>query len=257
VCAAFNADFDGDQMAVHVPLSQRAVNEAMTLMLASRNLLKPANGEPIVGPSKDMVLGVYYLTLMRDGRKGEGRVFGTLEEVEMAYELGQIDIHAKIKLETETYFKDDHARYADNKPRRRVIETSPGRVLFNIGVPPEFRFVNRVLDKGGVNSLINRVYRRLGDDATILMVDAIKDIGFEYATISGTTIAVSDLTIPEERQGILDGALQRVNEIDRQYRRGLLTEEEQYQRTIEQWNEAKTKVEKRCGTQWTPPARLP
>ena len=244
VCAAFNADFDGDQMAVHVPLSEKAVTEAKELMLASRNLLKPADGQPIVGPSKDMVLGVYYLTLMRDGRKGEGRKFGTLEEVEMAYTLGMLDIHAKILLETPTYFKEDHIRYADNKPRTRVIETSPGRVLFNMTLPPEFQFVNRVLDKGGVNSLINRVYRRLGDDATIDMVDAIKNIGFQYATISGTTIAVADLTIPEERQEILDSALKRVNEIDRQYRRGLLTEEEQYQRTIEQWNDAKDKVEK-------------
>ena len=244
VCAAFNADFDGDQMAVHVPLSEKAVTEAKELMLASRNLLKPADGQPIVGPSKDMVLGVYYLTLMRDGRKGEGRAFGSLEEVEMAHTLGLVDIHAKIKLEVDTYFKEDHVRYADNKPRTRVIETSPGRVLFNMTLPPEFQFVNRVLDKGGVNALINRVYRRLGDDATIDMVDAIKNIGFKYATVSGTTIAVADLTIPDERQDILDAALKRVNEIDRQYRRGLLTEEEQYQRTIEQWNEAKDKVEK-------------
>ncbi len=243
-CSAFNADFDGDQMAVHVPLSEKAVTEAKELMLASRNLLKPADGQPIVGPSKDMVLGVYYLSLMRDGRKGEGSTFGTLEEVEASYTLGYVDIHAKIKLEIATYFKDDHARYADNKPRTRVIETSPGRVIFNMTLPPEFQFVNRVLDKGGVNALINRVYRRLGDEATIEMVDAIKDVGFKYATVSGTTIAVADLTIPEERQGILDAALKRVNEIDRQYRRGLLTEEEQYQRTIEQWNDAKEKVEK-------------
>ncbi len=244
VCAAFNADFDGDQMAVHVPLSQKAVTEAKELMMATRNLLKPSDGQPIVGPSKDMVLGVYYLTLMVDGRHGEGSKFGSMEEVETAYELGYVDIHAKIKLQIDTYFKDDNMRYADGKPRRRVIETSPGRVLFNMTLPEEFHFVNRVLDKGGVNSLINRVYRMLGDEATIKMVDAIKNIGFRYATVSGTTIAVADLTIPEERQGILDDALQRVNEIDRQYRRGLLTEEEQYQRTIEQWNEAKDKVEK-------------
>ncbi len=244
VCAAFNADFDGDQMAVHVPLSQKAVDEAKSLMMATRNLLKPSDGQPIVGPSKDMVLGVYYLTLMVDGRKGEGSIFGSMEEVETAYELGYVDIHAKIRLEVETYFKEDNTRYADGKARRRVVETSPGRVLFNMTLPEDFHFVNRVLDKGGVNSLINRIYRLVGDEATIDMVDAIKNIGFKYATISGTTIAVADLTIPEERQGILDEALQRVNEIDRQYRRGLLTEEEQYQRTIEQWNDAKDKVEK-------------
>jgi len=244
VCAAFNADFDGDQMAVHVPLSERAVKEAKELMMATRNLLKPANGEPIVGPSKDMVLGVYYLTLMQDGRQGEGRIFSSAEEVERAYELGLVDIHAKIKLEADTYFKDNHDRYADGKARTRMIETSPGRVLFNLALPPEYRFVNRVLDKGSINTLINRVYRLLGDEATIKMVDAIKDIGFKFATISGTTIAVADLTIPEEREEILSTARKKVDEIDRQYRRGLLTEDEQYQRTVEMWNDAKDQVER-------------
>jgi DNA-directed RNA polymerase subunit beta' len=243
VCSAFNADFDGDQMAVHVPLSDKAVEEAKTLMLATRNLLKPSDGKPIVGPSKDMVLGVYYLTLMHDDRPGEGRVFSNLDEVELAYELGQIDIHAKIKLYTQTYFDDDNKRYKDGEPQWRMVETSPGRVLFNRTLPEEFRFTNYLLDKGGVNELINRVYRLVGDEPTIKMVDMVKSIGFHYATISGTTVAVADLTIPEEREEILATARQRVNEIDRQYRRGLLTEEEQYQRTIEQWNKAKDLVE--------------
>jgi DNA-directed RNA polymerase subunit beta' len=242
VCAAFNADFDGDQMAVHVPLSQKAVKEAKDMMLATRNLLKPADGQPIVGPSKDMVLGVYYITLMHDGRPGEGRLFGSMDEVEMAYELGYVDIHAKIKLYIDTAYDEKGARYADGKPRRRLIETSPGRVLFNLTLPEEARFVNQLLDKGGVNRLINRVYKLVGDDKTIAMVDAIKDIGFKFATVSGTTVAVADLTIPEEREGILENARKRVDEIDRQYRRGLLTEEEQYQRTVEQWNEAKDLV---------------
>ena len=242
VCAAFNADFDGDQMAVHVPLSQKAVKEAKDMMLATRNLLKPADGQPIVGPSKDMVLGVYYITLMHDGRPGEGRLFGSMDEVEMAYELGYVDIHAKIKLYIDTTYDEKGTRYADGKPRRRLIETSPGRVLFNLTLPEEARFVNQLLDKGGVNRLINRVYKLVGDDKTIAMVDAIKDIGFKFATVSGTTVAVADLTIPEEREGILENARKRVDEIDRQYRRGLLTEEEQYQRTVEQWNEAKDLV---------------
>lgn len=244
VCSAFNADFDGDQMAVHVPLSERAVTEAKGLMMATRNLLKPADGQPIVGPSKDMVLGVYYLTLVQEGLLGEGREFSDLEEVETAYELGYVHIHAKIKVLVKTYFDDNNQRYADNEPRTRVIETSAGRVLFNMAMPEQFQFVNWVLDKGGINSFINRVYRRLGDEVTIELVDNIKNMGFKYATISGTTIAVADLTIPEERQGILDNALKRVNEIDRQYRRGLLTEDEQYQRTIEQWTNAKELVEK-------------
>ena len=209
VCAAFNADFDGDQMAVHVPLSQKAVTEARELMMANRNLLKPADGQPIVGPSKDMVLGVYYLMLMRDGLKGEGRTFSSLEEVEMAYELGYVDIHAKIQLHTETYFKDDGGRYADGRPRWRTIETSPGRALFNQVLPPEMRFINHELDKGGVNRLINRVYRMLGDEVTVELVDSVKNIGFKYATVSGTTMAVADLTIPDERDDILTSARDR------------------------------------------------
>ncbi|MFQ5397981.1 MAG: DNA-directed RNA polymerase subunit beta' [Anaerolineae bacterium] len=244
VCSAFNADFDGDQMAVHVPLSEKAVKEAKTMMMATRNLLKPADGKPIVGPSKDMVLGVYYLTLMRGGMPGEGRIFGNMQEVELAYEMGYVHIHAKIKLYVDTYFKENHERYADGKPRQRLIETSPGRVIFNLALPPEMRFVNRVLDKGGVNELINRVYRLLGDEVTVDLVDKVKGIGFKFATISGTTIAVADLTIPEEREVILRNARKRVDEIDRQYRRGLLTEDEQYQRTVEQWNNAKDHVEK-------------
>lgn len=243
VCAAFNADFDGDQMAVHVPLSERAVKEAKELMLASKNLLKPADGQPIVGPSKDMVLGVYYLTVMKDGMKGEGHVYSSMDEAQLAYELGHVDIHAKIRLLTDTYQDDNGQRYADEKPRRRVIVTSPGRVLFNRTLPPGMRFINQVLNKGAVNDLINRVYRLFGDKATIEMVDAVKNIGFKYATRSGVTVAVQDLTVPEERQGILDQAQKRVEEIDRQYRRGLLTEEESYQRTIEQWTSAKDEVE--------------
>ena len=244
VCAAFNADFDGDQMAVHVPLSDRAVEEAKALMLSTHNLLRPSDGQPIVGPAKDMVLGVYYLTAMFSGRKGEGRLFGSLDEVEYAYHMDLIDIHAKIKVMTETYYKEDGERYADNKPRKKLIETSPGRVIFNKELPPEMHFINQVLDKGEVNRVVDRVYRRLGAPATIEVVDRIKSLGFKYATRSGVTIAVADLTIPEDRQGILDEARKRVDEIDRQYRRGLLTEEEQYQRTIEQWLGAKDAVEK-------------
>ncbi|HCB50832.1 MAG TPA: DNA-directed RNA polymerase subunit beta' [Chloroflexi bacterium] len=244
VCAAFNADFDGDQMAVHVPLSKKAVEEAATQMMATKNLLKPADGHPIVGPSKDMVLGVYYLTVMQDGQKGEGKVYSSMEEVERAFDLDYVDIHAKIKLHTETYFKEDGIRYADGKPREKIIETTPGRVVLNRALPEEMRFINEVLDKAAVNELVNRVYRRLGDEETIEMVDKIKNLGFLYATRSGITIAVSDLTVPVDREVILQDARMRVDQIDRQYRRGLLTEDEQYQRTIEQWTDAKVKVEK-------------
>jgi len=244
VCAAFNADFDGDQMAVHVPLSEKAVTEAVDKMMATRNLLKPSDGHPIVGPSKDMVLGVYYLTVMQDGLKGEGKVFTNMDEVERAFDLDYVDIHAKINLRTETYFTDQGTRYADGKPRERIIETTPGRVIFNRAVPDEMQFVNEVLDKSAVNELVNRVYRRLGDEITIVTADKIKDLGFLYATQSGITIAVSDLTVPDERETILEDARNRVDQIDLQYRRGLLTEDEQYQRTIEQWTDAKAQVER-------------
>ncbi|MDX1401926.1 MAG: hypothetical protein R3245_08390, partial [Kiloniellales bacterium] len=175
---------------------------------------------------------------------GEGKVFGSMEEVEQAYDLGFVNIHAKIKLQTETYFTEQHKRYADGKPRKRIIETTPGRVIFNRALPEEMRFVNQVLDKGEVNALVNRVYRRLGDEVTIEMVDKVKNLGFHYAPQSGITIAVSDLTIPDERESILEDARKRVDQIDRQYRRGLLTEDEQYQRTIEQWTDAKVQVER-------------
>jgi len=246
VCQAFNADFDGDQMAVHVPLSGMAVEEARKLMLSTNNLLKPSDGEPIVGPTKDMVLGVYYLTLWDpQPHKGDGRAFYSIDEVEMAYELGQVHIHAKIKLLTDTYFDDDHKRYADGKPRRRLLETTVGRALFNRIVPAEMRFVNRVLDKGEVQRLVNQTYQVLGGDRqaeVVAFVDDIKDIGFKYATRSGVSIAVSDIVVPAEKAEILAAADARVQEVDRQYRRGLFTEEEREARTIEIWTEAKDAI---------------
>ncbi len=244
VCSAFNADFDGDQMAVHVPLSDKAVEEAKALMLSTNNLLKPSDGATIVGPSKDMVLGVYYLSQMFDNRRGEGRMFSNMDEVEMAYNLNMVDVHAKIRLLCTTFFDENGDRYEDGRGRRRIIETSPGRVILNRALPREFRFTNEVLAKGQINKLLDRIYRRLGDKPTVKAADRIKDIGFKYATVSGTTMAVFDLTVPEKRSDILADAQKRVEQIDRQYRRGLLTEEEQYQRTIEQWNGAKAQVEK-------------
>ena len=245
VCAAFNADFDGDQMAVHVPLSHNAVLEARALMLASKNLLKPADGSPIVTPSKDMVLGVYYMTTMLDNPslKGHGMIFSDPDELELAYSLKKLHIHAQIKLYNETYFDENNKRYADNQPRRRMITTSVGRVLFNGIMPPEMRFYNATLAKGDLQKLVGEVYRAVGQELTTDVVDKIKDIGFRFATRSGVTIAVSDLNVPEKKYDILEAATQRVSEVDRQFRRGLLTEEEQYSRTIELWTRAKDQVE--------------
>ncbi|MBN1316307.1 MAG: DNA-directed RNA polymerase subunit beta' [Anaerolineales bacterium] len=245
VCAAFNADFDGDQMAVHVPLSKRAVQEARILMLSSRNLLKPADGSPIVTPSKDMVLGIYYMTALagEDERKGHGMVFSDFDEVELAYNLKKVDIHARIKIMAETYFDKDNQRYADGKKRRRLIETSPGRVMFNRVLPPEMQFYNTPLNKGDLQRLVSEVLNQVGSERTTVVVDRIKDIGFRFATRSGTTIAVSDLVVPKTKYEILDETTTKVSEVDRQFRRGLLTEEEQYSRTIELWTRAKDQVE--------------
>ncbi len=242
VCSAFNADFDGDQMAIHVPLSRKAVEEARGLMLSTKNLLKPADGEPVVGPSKDMVLGVYYLTLIRDGRKGEGRAFADLDEVEMAYSLNQLDIHAKIKLHLPTYYNEQNQRFADNKPRRRWIETSVGRVLFNRIMPEEMRFVNMLLDKGGLQKLVTQCYQVVGSEVTTDVVDEIKSIGFKYATRSGTTIAVSDLHVPGEKAQIVGATEEEVADVEKQFRRGLLTEQEQTDRIIDLWTKARDDV---------------
>jgi DNA-directed RNA polymerase subunit beta' len=242
VCAAFNADFDGDQMSVHVPLSAKAVEEARELMLSTRNLLKPADGEPVVGPSKDMVLGVYYLTMQVANKKhrGEGRAFADMDEVELAYALDQVEVHTPIRLVTETWYDDKGQRLPASETRR--IETTVGRVLFNRVMPPELCFVNRVLDRGAMQKLVGEVYHVLREDGTPAVVDAIKDIGFQYATRSGTTIAVSDITVPAEKKEIIDKTLQEAEAISRDFRRGLLTNQEQNERIIELWQGTTLKV---------------
>ncbi|NTU74996.1 MAG: DNA-directed RNA polymerase subunit beta', partial [Anaerolineaceae bacterium] len=241
VTTAFNADFDGDQMAVHVPLSEKAVWEARNLMLASRNLLKPADGEPIISPSKDMVLGVYYLT-MADARphKGDGRIFSNKDEVELAYQLGQLEIHARVKVQVDTWYdvKGDRLLAAE----RRVVETTVGRVIFNRILPPQVQFFDDMLDKGGVKDLIAVVYELCGEAVTTEVADAIKDIGFEYAMKSGSTIAVADITIPPEKAAILVSAQQEVENVSRSFRRGLLTEQERNERIIEIWQLTTKKV---------------
>ncbi len=229
VCAAFNADFDGDQMAVHVPLSKVAVEETRKLILSTQNLLKPASGEPIVGPTKDMVMGCYYLTLEEDGCRGEGKVFVDLDEVSLAYELRKVDLHAKIKV----------LQVRERRTtRKHPVETTVGRAIFNQILPDGLRFVNEVLDKGRVKDLVAKCYKKLGLEATAELVDKIKAIGFKYATRSGVTIAVSDLTVPEAKDVIVEQASEQVREAERQYRRGLLTENEKYTKTIEIWTRA-------------------
>ena len=234
VTTAFNADFDGDQMAVHVPLSQKAVQEARDLMLASKNLLKPADGEPIISPSKDMVLGVYYLTMAQKAKhKGDGRAFADMDEVDMAYLLEQVEVHSEVKLRAKTWYNDKGDRLPE--PETRVIDTTVGRVLFNRILPEEVQFVNEKLDKGGVKDLIADVYEVCGQEKTTEVADKIKALGFEYAMRSGTTLAVADISIPPERKGIIDEALKQVEMVQRDFRRGLLTEQEKNEREIEIW----------------------
>ena len=241
VTTAFNADFDGDQMAVHVPLSQKAVKEARDLMLASKNLLKPADGEPIISPSKDMVLGVYYLTMpQKAAHRGDGRVFGDIDEVELAYALDQVEVHTEIKLRTLTWYDDKGDRLPE--PETRLIDTTIGRVLFNRVLPEEVQFVNEKLDKGGVKDLIAEVYELCGQEVTTNVADRVKTIGFEYAMKSGTTLAVADISIPPERKGIIDESLKAVEVVLRDFRRGLLTEQEKNEREIQIWQETTDKV---------------
>ncbi|MBN1179018.1 MAG: DNA-directed RNA polymerase subunit beta' [Anaerolineae bacterium] len=235
VCSAFNADFDGDQMAVHVPLSLHAVEEARQLMLSTKNLLKPADGQPVVGPTKDMCLGVYYLTMdTHTPHKGDGKVFSTIDEVELAYNLGYVELHSRIKVGN--YYDEGEP------PSSELVDTTVGRCIFNRILPDKVRFVNDALDRGGLQDLVARCYRLIGSENTTNVVDKIKDIGFKYATRSGVTIAIGDLTIPPEKGMILEDASTKVAGVERQYRRGLLTSDEQYARVIDLWSQAREEI---------------
>ncbi len=241
VTTAFNADFDGDQMAVHVPLAQKAVWEARQLMLSSRNLLKPADGEPIISPSKDMVLGVYYLTKSDNHKhRGDGRVFADMDEVELVHALNQVDIQTSIRLKVTTWYDDHQNRLP--KPEERLIDTTVGRVIFNRILPESIQFINWVLDKGGLKDLVASLYEQCGEEQTPEIADAIKDIGFKYATRSGYSLAVSDITVPAEKPEIINGALQEQERIQKDFRRGLLTDQEQNERIIEIWQRTTNQV---------------
>ena len=219
VCTAFNADFDGDQMAVHVPLSIEAQLEARILMLASNNLFSPASGKPIVTPTQDIILGCYYLTKSRDGLKGHGLIFSDIDEAVLAYQDRQADLHAKVKLRWEG----------------QLYDTTPGRVLFNLVLPLEVRFVNELIDKGRLSNLITKVYRLCGHTRTVALLDDLKTLGFEWATRSGMSIAIADLVVPPGKDKILGRAQKEVEQIEGQYRRGLITEGERSNKIIDLW----------------------
>ncbi len=226
VCYAFNADFDGDQMAVHVPLSEAAQKEAREIMLSSSNLLKPASGEPVINPSKDMVLGAYYLTYEKFGEDKPVKYFNSAEEAIYAYDTRAIELQNRILVEVEG---------------ERIV-TTVGRILFNEILPEGFGFRNESMNKKTLQRLVAEVFVRFGPEATAKAVDDIKQLGFRYATKSGLSISIDDFVTPEEKAKILSDTEQRAVEVSLQYQQGLITDEERYQRTVNLWQEANNHV---------------
>jgi len=226
VCAAFNADFDGDQMAVHVPLTDKARYESENIMLSTKNLLKPASGDPITIPTLDMVLGCYYITHVVKGAKGEGKYFGSSEEAIMAYEMGIISIQAMVRV-----------MYGG-----KAMETSVGRIKLNNIIPEKLKFVNDEMTKKELKFLVAKVLEICGPEETAKFVDRIKDLGFEYVTKSGISWGMDDLSVPESKKEILGSAEEKIKVIKGQYNMGLLTEEERRAQAIEIWSDAKNKI---------------
>ncbi|MBI2836306.1 MAG: DNA-directed RNA polymerase subunit beta' [Chloroflexi bacterium] len=227
-CTAFNADFDGDQMAVHVPLSRAAVREAREIMLSIHNVLLPSSGEPIVTPTLDIVLGCYYLTTIRPGSKGEGKVFGDPEEAELAYDLGAIDLRAEIEVR-------------DPKDGKR-LKTSVGRILFNQILPAGVEFQNKAIDKSGIKRIVTECSKILSDEEMAAMLDNLKQLGFRFATRSGTTIAISDIQVPEAKAGLLAEAEAKTTDLENQFLGGLITDDERYEGVCRVWNETTDKI---------------
>ena len=240
VCAAFNADFDGDQMAVHVPLSRAAKEEARTLMMSVQNLVQPSNGEPITAPTLDMVLGCYYLTMIKPGSPGEGQLFSSFDDARLACDLGQIDLRAEIEVRAPP----------ENGAGAERIKTSVGRIIFYDAVSAVLKaadaepigFQNQTMDKASLKNLVARMIRTYGNHITAAALDEIKTLGFHYATVSGITIAIDDIKIPPEKPEILERAEGEVARIERDYRRGLITDEERYNEVIEVWTRAKEEI---------------
>ena len=229
VCEAFNADFDGDQMAVHVPLSIMAQEEARLLMNARENLLKPAAGEPVVAPRYEIVLGCFYLTNVQAGAKGEGKAFSGADEAVLAHENDVVHYQAPVRIRV---------------PKEGVIETTVGRIIFNRILPDEMPFKNQTMDKKALRQLVSEVYELYGNEETARVVDELKDVGFKYSTHSGITISSSDLTIPKQKDEIIDRTRETTNKVQRQFDEGLITEQERYTKVIEHWMAASREVEK-------------
>ena len=245
-CKAFNADFDGDQMAIHVPLTQAAQMECWTLMLSARNLLDPANGNTIVAPSQDMVLGIYYMTAIKPNAKGTGKRFSNPDEVRMAAELGNIEWQALIKVPAPKKSFDANALKVKNDDAftqgnqtfeaGELIETSAGRLAFNEAMPEEIDYVNRQMFDKSLKKMIEHVYHTKGSWITIKMHDAIKDVGYKNATFYGATICIDDILVPEEKKKMVDDANKQVDDIISKYSRGIITAEERYNTILSVWN---------------------
>ncbi len=236
VCKAFNADFDGDQMAVHLPLSEEAQREASELMLSSRNLLKPATGDPIAVPTQDIVLGIYWMTKIREGLQGEGKIFGSPEEVLLAYEAGDIDLKANIKVRLTA------KRPADSN--EKFTETSAGRIIFNEALPDSFPYFNKEMNSKALEQVVAGLIRQYGIAEASNVLDNIKRLGFRYATVSGVSWSMDDLTVPPEKIALIEEAEKEVRTLKEQYQEGLLTDEERYHRVIEVWTRVREKIGK-------------
>jgi DNA-directed RNA polymerase subunit beta' len=245
VCSAFNADFDGDQMAVHVPLSERAQEEARTLMLSAHNILSPATGEPSIGASQDMVLGSYYLTMDRPGQHGEGRVFADTTEAMLAFEHKVIALHAKIKVRLGTERVFNEPGVDEPLDEHRLVETTVGRIIFNDVLPERIRFKNYPMKKENLRQIVAECFKYYGRQATSQLADEIKRLGFTYATKAGASIAISDVRVPDERQEILNEADQRIADLEEQFRDGLMTDQERYRQAVQIWNDATDEIQKR------------
>ena len=272
VCPAFNADFDGDQMAVHVPLSEEAQAEARILMLGSGNILKPSDGKPIVTPAQDMVLGNYYITMEKAGEDGEGRVFKDANEALMAYERREVTLHTRIAVPVDSF---KHKLFTENQKGKYLV-TTVGKIKFNEILPDSFAYINEPSDdniqnitpnkyflekgtdikaaikdmplvkpfaKGTLEKIIDQVFKRYKTTETSTMLDSLKDLGFKYSTIAGITISMADVVTSNDKDRIVAESQKMVDKINKQYKRGLITEEERFNKVIETWNEAKDQVQ--------------
>ncbi len=250
VCTAFNADFDGDQMAVHIPLSPEAQVEASVLMLSSHNILSPANGYPLAVPTQDMVLGIYYMTKAKPKAKGEGRAFGSVEEVIMALDATEVELLTPIRLRytgevidlTNAYDDQDVSHTEPINLNKQFLHTTVGRVIFNDHLPSEMPFINGLLKKKGVQALVQYGYLRFGLEKTVVMLDRLKELGFLYATKAGVSIGISDMVIPSVKYKLVDAAEHEVFKVQQQYLDGAITNGERYNKVIAIWSDVTEKV---------------